>query len=102
MGDRRVERDEPAHRVPEEDDGEAGILFYGKLADRADIVDNLSHAVAAGKTPDWRIRASRFAVPTVIEGEHMVAAGCHGCRKTGVTSGMLGQPMRHKDNSACL
>src|SRR5262245_53825697 len=88
--------------MPEEDDGEAGILLYDKLADRAHIVDHLSHAVAAGKTPDWRIRGSRFAVSTVIEGEDMVAAGRHCCRETEIALGMLSQPMRHKENSACL
>ncbi len=88
--------------MSEKDDRQAGILPHNMLADRRDVVDYLPNAIATGEPSDWRIGCSRFAMPSVIEREDMVSTGRHGCCETGITLGMLGQSMRHKDNSACL
>ncbi len=98
IADGGVQRDEAAHGVPKEDDGQAGVAFANQSAHGHDIADDLGDALFPGETADGGVVCLGAAVATMVVGVDLEALLRHDIGKAAVSARMFHQSVaNHQD-----
>lgn len=88
-------RDERAHAVADEDDGQARLLLAGLVGHGVQVVDDRLPPVALG---EGATRARRLAVAPVVRAVDGIPVVGEALRETGVAARVLGEAVRDLDD----
>ncbi len=99
MAQNIVERDDAAHGVAEDDDGQAGVLARDQVMNAIDVGNHLCASVRLTEDPLLRVRRLRVAVAAVIVGVGMEPVRGKRVGETAVAGGMFGKPVVDLDDA---
>ena len=100
MAEHEIQRDQPAHRVAEDDHRQAGMLLGDEVMHRRHVGDHLCAAVRLAEDALRGVGRGGDAMAAMVVGVDVEAARGQEIGEAGVARRMLGKPVIDLDDGA--